>query len=428
MNSLQSSEPGPSRIRPIPRPLAGPGGYPRRLHNHSLTPSLGHSFERKFVGSSTTENRPRPVQIVHTSPLPRHRAAVHTASPTESIIDLTLDSPGPAAEDNSARWSTFRSGYVDISLPPLISGSRISSPETGTDPRPSIDQTPALVVGQCKDMPVAWRSNTNPRSVQPNIHADDPATIRSMEYQRIGGSLSDQHDVLEIVRLNRSRDFSVALEDEAGVHPSSPDYSPLVHGFTSACGNLPLSLGPYDRPRRILHEHDFTYVVTAHGIIDQIGATSMLKLDHNIRSPSLPFEESIDDACILSHQGRPVIIFGHAREQNQITLLSLGHGQVSIAVQCIALSDNYFSGFPAYHTASRLEHGEKTRRKRDDVVDVSLEICERGLRSSRAPLGYCGRPFWCFGSRTAHKTRLPCPFPPTYRGHQPQTRFCRSRL
>lgn len=258
---------------------------------------------------------------------------MHTASPAESVIDLTLDSPSPAAEDNSARWSTFRSGYMDISLPPLVGGSAISSPETGTNPRPSIDQTPALVVGQCKDMPVAWRSNTNPHSVQSNIRAEDPVTIRSVEDQRIGGSLSDQHHILEAVRLNRSRDYPVALEDEAEVLPSPPDYSPLVRGFTSACGNLPLSLGPHDRPRRILHDHDFTYVVTAHGIIDQIDATSMLKLDRNIRSPALPFEESVDDACILSHQGQPVIILGHAREQNQITFLSLGHGQVNMAIQ-----------------------------------------------------------------------------------------------
>lgn len=73
--------------------------------------------------------------------------------------------------------------------------------------------------------------------------------------------------------------------------------------------------------------------LSAHGIIDQVGTTSALKLDHNIRSTSLPFEESIDDACILSHQGEPVILLGHAREQNQIAFLYLGHGQVNMAVQ-----------------------------------------------------------------------------------------------
>jgi hypothetical protein len=157
-----------------------------------------------------------------------------------------------------------------------------------------------------------------------------------MEDPRTGVSPSDrlrQHDIRVPARFRYPRGYSVVLEDEAEVLPSPPDYNPLVPSFTSAYGNLPLSLGPHDRPRRILHEHDFTYVVTAHGIIDQVGATSMLKFDRNIRSPSLPSEEFIDDACILSHQGEAVIILGHAREQNQITFLNLEHGQVNIAVQ-----------------------------------------------------------------------------------------------
>ncbi|KAF8559008.1 hypothetical protein OG21DRAFT_1403807 [Imleria badia] len=154
--------------------------------------------------------------------------------------------------------------------------------------------------------------------------------MHSVKAHRVGGALADQHrqhDALEAAPSNYPR--SIAPEDEA-VAPSSPsDYSPLIRGFTSACGILPLSLGPHDRPRRILHDRDFTYVVTAHGVIDQLGTTSVLELDRNIRSPSLPFEEFVDDACILSHQGNPVVILGHAREQNQIACLVLGHGQVS---------------------------------------------------------------------------------------------------
>lgn len=330
MNSLQSSGPGPSRFGPIPRAPVGLGGYAQHLDNQSSIPSSGHSVERKPAESSTTEIKSRPVQTVHANPVPRHRAAVHTALPTESVIGSTLGPPSPVAEENSARWSTFRSGHVDISLLPLSSGSRISSPEA------SINQTPAQVVGQRNDTPVVRSRDTNPHSVQPNIRANDAVPICSVEDHRIGRYPSDrlrQHDILVPARLRYPRGYSVVLEDEAEVLPSPPDYSPLVPGFTSACGNLPLSLGPHDRPRRILHGHDFTYIVTAHGVIDQVGATSMLRLDRNIRSPSLPSEEFVDDACILSHLGEPVIILGHAREQNQVTFLNLEHGQVNIAVQ-----------------------------------------------------------------------------------------------
>ncbi|KAF8138185.1 hypothetical protein EV363DRAFT_1313358 [Boletus edulis] len=150
-----------------------------------------------------------------------------------------------------------------------------------------------------------------------------------MRYHRAGGSLSDQirqHRALEAARPSSTR--SAVQEDEAEMLPSPPDYNPLIRGSTSMCRNLTLSLGPYDKPRRILHGHNFTYVVTAHGTIDQV-STSALKFDRNLRSSSSPFQEFVDDACMPSHQGDPIIILGHAREQNQIAFLSLDHGQVS---------------------------------------------------------------------------------------------------
>lgn len=352
MNSPQSSEPVPSRIRLTSRPLAGLGGCPQRFDNRSSISSSGCSVKRKLVESSTTEMKSRRAQAVHTKPVPRRRAAMHTAPPTESNIDLTLDPPGQVGAENSARWLTFRSGYVNIYLPPL---NGASSSEASRDPRPSINQTPGQVVGQPEDMPVVRSGDTNPHPVQPNILVNDTLPAHSMEDHRIGGFLSDQlrqHDVLEAGRSGYHRDCSVILQDGAEVLPSPPDRSSLVRGFTLARGNLPLSLGPRDRPRRILHDDDFTCVVTAHGIIDQIVTTSALKLDHNIRSASLPFEESVDDACMQSHQGEPIIILGHAREQNQIAFLYLGHGQVNMqSSSSAALSDSSFSGFPTYHTA-----------------------------------------------------------------------------
>lgn len=336
LNSPQTSEPGPSRIKLTPRALTGLGSCPQRLDNQSSMPSSSYSVKRKLVESSTTRMKSCPVQAVHTDPVPRRRAAMHIAPPTESVIDLTLDPPGPVAKENSARWLTFRSRYVDIYLPPLNSGSKNLSSETSTDPRPSIDQMSGQVVGQPEDMPVGRSNDTNSHPAQSSILANGTLFVRSMEDHRIGGSLSNRHrryDASEADLSCYSRDSSVVLEDEAEVLPSPPDHSSLVRGFTLTCGNLPLSLGPHDRPRRMLHVDDFTCVVTAHGIIDQVDTTSALKLDRNIRSPFLPFEELVDDTCILSHHGEPVIVLGHAREQNQVAFLYLGHGQVSMVVQ-----------------------------------------------------------------------------------------------
>lgn len=343
LKSLKSSEAGPSHIGPPSRTFPRLGGCAQRPDSHSSIPSSGFSIERKSVESSTTETKSRRVQIVPTNPVPQRRAAVRYTPPAESVIDLTLDHPGPSAEEHTARWSTFRSGYVAIPLLPLCSNARTSSPEASTDQRPSTDQAPAQVVGQCKDALVVLTSNTNPHSVP----------VYSSEDYRVTGSLSEhhhQHDVLEAASSSYPR--AVILEGEAEMLPSPPDRSPLIHAFASACGNLPLPLGPHDKPRRILHAHDSIYIVTAHGIIDQVGTSSVLQLDHNIRSPSLPYEELVDDACILYQQGDPVIILGHAREQGQIALLSMGHGQVNTtSSSSLALSDDQLAGSPTNYTA-----------------------------------------------------------------------------
>ncbi|KAG6378453.1 hypothetical protein JVT61DRAFT_12708 [Boletus reticuloceps] len=259
----QSSEPGPSRIRPASHTFVGLRGHPQRPY----------PVKREPVEPPMTEINLHPIQILHATPVPPQRAGVHTTLPAEDVIGLTLDHPGPVLEEHSARWSAFRSGYVDIFLPPVSNCSTISSPEVSIDQR------------------------LNPRSPHPNIHANDAVPVRSIRDHRAGGSLSDQfrqHRALEAARPSSTR--SAVQEDEAEVLPSPPDYNPLIRDSTSVCGNLTLSLGPYDKPRRILHGHNFTYVVTAHGTIDQ---------------------------------GDPIIILGHAREQNQIAFLSLDHGQVS---------------------------------------------------------------------------------------------------
>lgn len=253
---------------------------------------------------------------------------MHTTPPTESIIDLTLDPPSPPVADNSGRWSNFRSGYVDIYLSPSSNSSRTSPLEPDTDPRPSAQQSLAQVVGRRGNMYFVHSNDSRPHLTQPNTCTNDTVPLRLAEDRRIDGSLSD---ALEGTCPSHSSDYSATPEDAADMFPSSPDCSPLVRGFTVTCGRLSLPRGSHDKPRHVLRDDDSAYVVTAHGVIDQVRTAGVLKLDRNIRSPPLASEEFVDDACILSHHGEPVIILGHAREQHQITVLNLRHSQVNIS-------------------------------------------------------------------------------------------------
>ena len=273
---------------------------------------------------------------VHTNRVPQHRPAMHTAVPSESIADLTRDPQSWIAGEGPVRWSGFRSGYVDIHLSPLSNDSRASLLGPNTDVRTSVHPKESQeVIGQRENMPVSPSSDTLPHLAQSNNRINDTIPVRSTEDSQIGGHLSvqfRQRYAIEAVPSSFFKDSLAVLGGEVETVSSSPVHSTLVRGFTFA-GIIPLSLGSHDRPRRLLCDGDSTYVVTAHGVIDKVSATDVLKLDRNIRSPPLPFDEFVHDACILPHLGEPVIILGHAREQNQISLLNLSHSQVNVTVK-----------------------------------------------------------------------------------------------
>ncbi|KAG9317206.1 hypothetical protein JVU11DRAFT_1399 [Chiua virens] len=329
-HNAQSSEPGPSRIRSIPRAPAGSGGYFHRPNVQSLIPSLG--YENKHPQSSKIEVKPHQVQITHTSPVPRRRTAVHTVPLTESIHNSTPSTATPVVQDRSGRWMSFRSGHADIYFPPSNDNPRSLSPEAGTDPRPRINETPAQILDRRREVSRVHFSHAK-TTAQPSAHANDMVLARG-GCEMVGSSSRRhiRHNVLEAGSSDEAPDCSAALEDEIELLPSLPDCRSLVAGFSNTSRELFLPLGSHDKPRRVLHDDIFTYVVTAHGVVDRINGTSVLKWDRNIRSPSSPFEEFVDDACILSHQEEPVIIFGHAREQDQISLLTSGRGQVNISI------------------------------------------------------------------------------------------------
>ena len=183
-------------------------------------------------------------------------------------------------------------------------------------------------------------------------------------------------DVLDAAPSSYSNDNSMVLEDDTRLFS---DCNSSTRGLFFTCDKLPLSLGSYDKPRRVLRSQDSAYVVTAHGVIDQVCAAGGLRLDRHIRIPQLPLEEAIDDACILSHHGDSIIILGHARERNQLTVLNLARSHVSISVwQFLHVFDDRFLGSPTHRTSPWLEYGKKTRCECRDHVDVSSEIRDWG--------------------------------------------------
>jgi len=271
------------------------------------------SSQNSVPGPSRSLDPPSPVQSENTNPLPVLQVSACAASPTKNVIDLV--SRSSVEEGYSTRWSTFRSGRMNICLPSLSRSSRVSSSEMETGSLPYIDQPPAQDNVQPEGIPVDCCSDSNP-----NIRTSDSAPVRTTKDHRTSEPFSGH--VLDVVRSSCYPGHSALPEGETEALSSPfPDH-------TLACDIVTLSLGSFDRPRRLLNSDGFTYVVTAHGIIDQLGTNSVLKWDRNILSPSSPFEELVDDACILLHQGEPVVVLGHAREQNQISLLDLGRGRV----------------------------------------------------------------------------------------------------
>ncbi|KAG1715935.1 hypothetical protein ID866_1224 [Astraeus odoratus] len=61
-----------------------------------------------------------------------------------------------------------------------------------------------------------------------------------------------------------------------------------------------------------------------HGFIDRIYQSGTSKHGHTIWSPDLPTQEFVDDACMVySGHGVPAIVLAHAREDAQLTYLSM---------------------------------------------------------------------------------------------------------
>lgn len=92
-----------------------------------------------------------------------------------------------------------------------------------------------------------------------------------------------------------------------------------------------LLLDAHDKPRRILSAHWNSSLITVsmRGFVESLGMPNLV-LQHNLRRPTAPTQESVDDACILHAGDTSVVVLAHAREEKQISYLTFQTSRVSI--------------------------------------------------------------------------------------------------
>ncbi|KAG1780186.1 WD40-repeat-containing domain protein [Suillus placidus] len=117
--------------------------------------------------------------------------------------------------------------------------------------------------------------------------------------------------------------------------PAQVSSEPLGNGPNEISSSVPaliLSPGPgpsrlpldtHDKPRRVLSAHWDSSLITVsmHGFVESLGMPNLV-FQHNLRRPTAPTQESVDDACILHAGDTSVVVLGHAREEKQISYLT----------------------------------------------------------------------------------------------------------
>lgn len=210
----------------------------------------------------------------------RELASSASTNPGE-IIDLTqelFESP----VERVRRWDAFRSGVLDL---PLLSPTQIITNHFPTA------------------TPTTSRLETERDTAEPHPVEDD------------GGHCHYAHPIV--------------VESGRPTIPKAHEGSPS--SFDLLVGNFHLPLESHDRFRRIVNIHDFSrIVVTMHGFISRVRDTILSRRFETLWSPSIPTYEHVDDACLI-HSGHDTVsvVLAHAREDAQLTVLSLKDNQVS---------------------------------------------------------------------------------------------------
>ncbi|KIJ70272.1 hypothetical protein HYDPIDRAFT_23396 [Hydnomerulius pinastri MD-312] len=283
---------------------------------------------RPFTSSTPEQplNNPSPRQPIHSRPAMKQFQMLRE-SPPEEGDGLTLDS--------SFRRPAFRSGTLEVPLAPSRNASfSHDGPSLKAARRPSGSATrevnPQVEEGN------GSKASSIRKTAQCGLEPDVPPN----ESPPPGGSAGDDSDFyLPLSDLLRQHsDPAVSGEGSSAAQPiileDEPE-EPLSHSNastpapwnpTSMGENFRLPLDAYDRPRRLLRDSSSAHVlVTAHGFVERVSETGASRRRQNIRSPTLPLQEFVDDACILPVPGAFVMVLAHAREDRQLTLLASRH-------------------------------------------------------------------------------------------------------
>lgn len=143
---------------------------------------------------------------------------------------------------------------------------------------------------------------------------------------------SNSDDVVPLGDLI-SRDGSMVVKSrEKPVRASSKTLVNDPNEISSSVPALLLSPGPgpshlpldtHDKPRRVLSARWNSSLITVsmRGFVESLGMPSLV-LQHNLRRPTAPTQESVDDACVLHAGDTSVVVLAHAREEKQISYLT----------------------------------------------------------------------------------------------------------
>lgn len=228
--------------------------------------------------------------------IPNRGFAPSLSTNPDKIIDLTQGLS--ESVEKVHRWSDFHSGVLDLLLfPPAQTSSSRSPIPTAATTRLARDGQQDTV-----ELDIAI-NGTDQHPATIDLTKDDD------EYHCYG-----QPIVVE-------PDHPAIPKDHENPLPTTFD---LIDNF-----RLPLEL--QDRLRRVINTDSFSLIaVTMQGFINSIHKIDSSRHYQSLWSPSIPTQEHVDDACLL-HSGHDTItiVLAHAREDAQLTFLSLKGNQVS---------------------------------------------------------------------------------------------------
>ncbi|KAG0705476.1 WD40-repeat-containing domain protein [Suillus ampliporus] len=147
--------------------------------------------------------------------------------------------------------------------------------------------------------------------VLPDSDSDDNVPLREL-VGRDGGTTAKS-------REEPTRAFSQTLPNDS--NELLPPFLALMINPGPGPSRVPLDT--HDKPRRVLiADWDSSLItVSMRGFVESLDMPSLV-VRHNLRRPTAPAQESVDDACIVHAGDTSVVVLAHAREETQISYLT----------------------------------------------------------------------------------------------------------